>query len=76
MQALILFTEQNNHQNIKWVSATFCAGLAARLLGPGEADATLDGGGRARGRDILRPPYNFVDQFKCPQSLYTNIPWK
>ena len=32
---------------------TFCAGLGARRVGPGDAEAILDGGGRARGRDIL-----------------------
>ena len=32
---------------------TFCAGLGARRLGPGDADAILEGGGRARGSDIL-----------------------
>ena len=32
---------------------TFCAGLGARRVGPGDAEAILDGGGRARGRDIM-----------------------
>ena len=32
---------------------TFCAGLGARRLGPGDAEAILEGGGRARGSDIL-----------------------
>ena len=32
---------------------TFVAGLGALLLGPGEADAMLDGGGRALGKDIF-----------------------
>ena len=38
---------------------TFCAGLGARRLGPGDADAILEGGGRARGSDIL----NIFDKY-------------
>ena len=52
---------------IKTVSTTFCAGLGALLVGPGEADATLDGGGRALGRDILLFHNETKDDFNNPQ---------
>ena len=35
------------------INFTFCAGLGARRVGPGDAEAILDGGGRARGSDML-----------------------
>ena len=51
--ALILDSTKNIRRRNKTRHFTFCAGLGARRVGPGDAEAILDGGGRARGRDIL-----------------------
>ena len=43
----------SNVKILTWDDYTFGAGLGARRVGPGDAEAILDGGGRARGSDML-----------------------